>query len=107
MTMDLVGTFDGEIRDLYGRIVRECGGRYHPTQFFHMIETYGGLETAHRLLKDPNVFTYGFQRLCELRRSDLTMGAMILDVPYKDELFSTEELSTAAERLNAGRALYP
>ena len=101
-------TFNQAIYDLYGRIVNACAGRYHPTMFFGMLERYGGLETAHRLLKpDADVFPYGFQKLCELGRSELTMEAMILGVDYKDKLFSREELRIAEERLTAARQLYP
>ena len=97
--------FDIAMHELYGRIVRECGERYHPTRFHGMLETYGGLETARRLLRDPNFFSYGFERLCELGRADLTMEAMILSLGYRSELFTPEELATATERLAIGKEL--
>lgn len=95
------------MHDLYGRIVRECRGRYHPTQFFEMLERYGGLETAHRLLRpDADFFSYGFQRLGELKKLDLTMEAMILSLDYRNELFTSAELATAMQRLNAAREMF-
>ena len=97
--------FDVAMHDLYRRIVLECRGHYHPRDFYGMIEKHGGLTTAHILLRDPNFFTYGFNRLCELRRPDLTMEAMILALNYKEELFSEKELATARERLEAGRRM--
>jgi hypothetical protein len=72
-----------------------------------MLETHGGLETAHRLLRpDADFFSYGFQRLCEMKKPDLTMEAMILDLDYADQLFTAAELQTAEERLKAAEQLY-
>ena len=69
--------FDVAMHELYGRIVRESGGRYHPTVFHDMLERYGGLDTAHRLLRpDADFFSYGFQRLCELEKPHLTIEAL-------------------------------
>ena len=97
--------FNEAMHDLYGRIVRESG--YTPTIFFRMIEQYGGLEAAHRLLKpDADFFSYGFEHLCEMRRDDLTMEALILSLGYKDQIFSPREIATATERLAAARQLY-
>lgn len=108
MAESVENTFNLAIYDLYGRIVNACAGRYHPTLFFGMLEQYGGLATAHRLLKpDADFFSYGFQKLCELGRSDLTMEAMILGLEYRGQLFSAEELRTAQERLAAAQQLYP
>ena len=99
--------FDEAMHDLYGRIVREAGG-YTPTRFFGMIEQYGGLEAAHRLLRpDADFFTYGFDHLSQMGRSDLTMEALILSLDYKGKLFSSRELGTAQERLQAAQKLYP
>lgn len=98
--------FDLAMHELYARIVRECGGRYHATKFHDMLEQHGGVETAHRLLRpDADFFSYGFQRLCELKKSHLTMEAMILDLDYADQLFTTDELRTADERLKAAAFL--
>ncbi len=98
--------FDTAMRELYARTVHETG--YKPTVFFGMIDQHGGVETAHRLLKpDADFFAYGFQHLCEMHRSDLTMEALILSLDYRDQLFSPRELETAQERLTAALQLYP
>lgn len=95
------------MHELFGRIVREAGG-YTPTVFFRMIEEYRGLEAARRLLRpDVDFFSYGFDHLCQMRRSDLTMEALILSLDYKDQLFSPRELATAEDRLQAARQLFP
>lgn len=105
--LSLERRFNDAMHELYGRIVREAGG-YTPTVFFRMIEQHGGLEAAHRLLRpDANSFAYGFDRLSQMRRTDLTMEALILSLDYKDQLFSSRELATAEERLQAARQLYP
>jgi hypothetical protein len=98
--------FNEAMHELYARIVRETG--YKPTIFFRMIEQHGGLGTAQQLLKpDADFFSYGFEHLCQMRRHDLTMEALILSLDYKDQIFSTKELTIAEERLAAGRQLYP
>jgi hypothetical protein len=98
--------FNSAMYQLYETIVHECVGRYHPTAFFGMLERYGGLTTAHRLLQPgADFFSYGFERLTQLRRVDLTMEHMILSLPYRAELFSLQELQIAQERLTAAEAL--
>ena len=95
------------MHELYGRIVREAGG-YTPTVFFRMIERYGGLDAARRLLRpDADFFSYGFDHLSRIRRWDFTMEALILSLDYKDQLFSSRELATAEKRLQAAQQLYP
>jgi hypothetical protein len=107
MAETLEKRFDAAMHELYARIVRECGGRYHPTIFHDMLEKYGGLETAHRLLRpDADFFSYGFERLCEMKKSHLTMEAMILDLDYGDKLFTPAELATADERIKAGEQMF-
>ena len=103
----LESRFDDAMHELYGRIVREAKG-YTPSVFFRMIEEYGGLEAARRLLRpDADFFSYGFDHLSQMGRSDLTMEALILSLDYKDQLFTPRELTTAEERLQAAQQLYP
>jgi len=98
--------FDEAMHDLYERIVRECGKRYHPTKFFEMLKTLGGVTTAHRLL-EPNsdFFSYGFEKLLKLDLLELTMEKMILSLDYKDQLFQPSELQRAQERLDVAEAM--
>jgi hypothetical protein len=98
MTEPLERRFDDAMYELYSRIVRECGGRYHPAIFHDMLERYGGLETAHRLLRpDADFFSYGFERLCELKKPHLRIEAMILGLDYADALFTPTERATAED----------
>jgi hypothetical protein len=97
--------FNAAMHDLYSRIVRESG--YNPTVFWTMIERYGGLETAHRLLRPgADFFSYGFEKLCQMHRHGLTMEALIVSLDYKEHLFTIDELATAEERLKAAREFY-
>ena len=98
--------FNEAMHDLSSRIVRETG--YTPKIFIRMIEQYGGLEAARRLLKpDADFFSYGFEHLSRMNRHDLTMEALILSLDYREQLFTPRELATAEERLAAARQLYP
>ena len=63
-----------------------------------MLEALGGLQTAHRLLRSDADL---------IKRSDLTMEAMILRLDYASQLFTARELETARERLRAAEQLYP
>jgi hypothetical protein len=47
MADSLSERFDSEMQELYVRIVRERGGKYHPTKFHEMLVRDGGLATAH------------------------------------------------------------
>jgi hypothetical protein len=106
MAETLEKRFDLAMHELYVRIVQGCGGKYHPTKFHDMLELQGGLQTAHNLLHpEANFFSYGFEKLCRLGKPDLTMEAMILELDYADQLFTTAELRTARERLAAGQSM--
>jgi len=54
--------FDAAMHELYGRIVRESG--YTPTIFLRMIEQYGGLEVAHRLLNPTPISSTTASSIC-------------------------------------------
>ena len=85
------------------RIVeREGEADLRSTRFRQMIERYGGLETAHRLLKPdrdlpPNTFGY----LRNIGRLDLTMEFYVVMDKYRS-LFSEQEREIAQWRLNKG-----
>ncbi len=68
MAESLERRFDEAMHELYGRIVRECDGRYHPIVFHDMLERYGGLDAAHRLLR---IEKYPGVNNCLLRNRDV------------------------------------
>jgi len=69
---------------------------YRATQFIHMVNDNGGVETAHLLLaKDP---TDGFTNLWERKRLDLSVEALVLK-PKFVPLFDEVERENARKRL--------
>lgn len=74
---------------------KKKGSRYNPTRFLQMLNQFGGVETAKRLIKkskDSGRISNGFIKLAyELNRQDLTMEYVILKPEYS-ELFTPEEI---------------
>ena len=70
---------------------------YIPTYFLQMLEQYGGLETAKRLLaqKEPQT---GLFRLWELHLLDESLEAVVLQERFRP-LFTEAELAEARCRL--------
>ena len=81
--------------DIYRSAVRECD--YTPTYFLRMVSEHGGLEAARRLLATERP-SYGFVRLWECGRLDLSVEAHVLK-PEFAPLFTEAELDTARSRL--------
>jgi hypothetical protein len=53
--------------------IRRLQGRYNPTEFRRMVEQYGAVDAAKRLLADPRHTSYGFERLWELSALDASI----------------------------------
>jgi hypothetical protein len=70
---------------------------YRPTYFLQMIEMYGGVETARRLIMNEQA-SAGFRRLWEMQRLDMTIEAFVLKPEYRS-LFNQEERAKARQRL--------
>ena len=70
---------------------------YRPVRFLGMVASHGGLWTAKTLLRSPDL-SYGFRRLWELGRLDLTMEALVIQDPWST-LFTRAELAVARGRL--------
>ena len=80
---------------IYERAKNECG--YVATRFIQMVADKGGLATAKELIiKDED--TYGFERLYELKRLDLSVEALVLKDKYMD-LFTSFEKKRCKDRL--------
>jgi len=62
-----------------------------------MLFEHGALKTV-RMLLGSSVVQYGFTKLWELNRLDLTVEALILKSPW-DKLFSDDEKAIARQRL--------
>jgi len=86
--MDLEKQFHRDMVGIYERAKNECG--YLATRFIQMVADKGGLATAKELIiKDED--TYGFERLYELKRPDLSVEALVLKDKYMDLFTSFEK----------------
>jgi len=88
--------------DMLRILEREREADLRSTRFRQMIEQYGGLETAHRLLKPerelpPNTFGY----LRKIDKLDLAMEFYVVMDKYRP-LFSDQEREIAQWRLDKG-----
>ena len=91
----LEARFDEAMMSIYQRAFRECG--YNATRFLQMLYDHHGLETARILLHASNV-SDGYVALCERKRLDLTVEALILNEEW-NPLFSDQERMIARKRL--------
>lgn len=89
---ELEGEFHALMRSIYDKAKSECG--CNATRFLKMLGDHGGVGTAKRLLKEPDV-SDGFVELYMRKRLDLTVEAQILTHPQFHELFTETELDTA------------
>lgn len=92
--MDLEHEFDLAMRGTY-ETARANG--YIATYFLQMIEQYGGVETARRLLAAPGPQS-GLYRLWELELLSDSMEALVCQKQFKP-LFSDDEIDIARARL--------
>jgi hypothetical protein len=72
---------------------------YYPTYFLRMVQEYGGVGAAKRLLAAPNA-QQGLYKLWELGGLDFSMEALVIQEKYQS-LFTAEELAEAHKRLDA------
>lgn len=72
---------------------------YMPVRFLQMVNEYGGLRTAQRLLAKDEIQT-GLATLWECHRLDLSMEALVIDSKYQP-LFTEDEIKKAQERLES------
>lgn len=91
----LTAEFNAAMIDVYYRGKNELG--YRATKFLHMVNKHGGIETARRLLVSSKI-SYGFTKLWDYRRLDLTVECLVLNERFR-ELFNGDQLETARRRL--------
>ena len=70
---------------------------YRAKFFLDMVIQYGGVGAAKRLLSQPDE-QYGFTKLWELGRLDLTVEAHVIKEPWS-ALFTEQEIEEARRRL--------
>lgn len=96
MNLTLIEEFNQDMYMIYKRAKTEV--KYNATRFLHMLDSHGGIETAHILINAPTV-SEGYTTLWEKGRLDLTMEALIHENPRYHELFSESELKIVEKRL--------
>jgi hypothetical protein len=75
--------------------VRTLG--YNATEFFHMLNSMRGVQTAKTLINKPR--STGYSRPWEMGHLELTVEAVVVDNPEFHELFEPEEIQRARARL--------
>jgi hypothetical protein len=91
--------FDRDMRQI---LEKEGEAGLNSTRFRQMIEQYGGIETARRLLKpDRELPANMFGYLRDIGRPDLTIEHYVCLEKYRS-LFSKDEREIAEFRLRAG-----
>lgn len=87
--------FDRDMRLIYEEAKTECN--YNATRYLQMVNEYGGLQTAKKLLASTEP-QYGFAKLWECGRLDLTVEALVTKEKYRS-LFTDDEIEEAKRRL--------
>ena len=94
--MDVENLKNEFYKDMLGILEMEREVHFCSTRFRNMVETHGGVEAAHRLLKiNPEPM---FKKLREMERLDLTMEFYVVLDKYRP-LFSDLEREAADWRL--------
>src|SRR5467141_1563523 len=92
----LAESFRQELLDAY--VEAKTKYHYNATRFFRMLEEYGGVETARRLLGTTSTTQTGLTEMWKCGRLDLTVEAKVLIPRYK-LLFTAELRNVARNRL--------
>lgn len=87
--------FDNGMREVYEKAKAECG--YIATRYLRMVNEYGGLETARKLLSSDKIHD-GLIKLWKCGRLDLTVEALVTKEKYRS-LFTDVEIRIAEKRL--------
>jgi len=95
MTSDIVQEFNDDMIQIYHRAKKEC--HYNATYFLRMVSNHGGIDTAKILLSSEGP-QYGFEKLWECGRLDLTVEALVRQPKYSS-LFTVPEIQAAEKRL--------
>ena len=72
---------------------------YTPSKFLQMLGQHGGLQTARKLI-NASTISYGYTKLWELKRLDLSVEAVVYENSEWHPLFTTEELERCRKRLS-------
>lgn len=92
---DIEAQFDADMENTY--LVAKRDLKYNASYLRQMIDQFGGLGAAKRLIAKDNI-SEGFIKLWELNRLDLTAEALVLKPEYAS-LFADDEKAKARKRL--------
>ena len=67
---------------------------YNPTKFKQMVNNKGALATVKQLIITPNL-EYGFKKLIELKRLDLSIEYIVANETKYAPLFTADEIEAA------------
>lgn len=93
--------FENELISKMLTAKREC--KYNPTRFNHEMASYGGVETAKRLIakaRHTGSISDGLSTLYMCRRLDLSMEESVCKDEYAS-LFTADEIRYCRETLNS------
>jgi hypothetical protein len=96
MESNLTNQFNQQMYEIYKSAKSEAN--YNAVRFLHMLDSHGGIETAHLLINSTKI-SEGYSSLWEKGRLDLTVEALIYDNPEYHELFSESEMKIVKKRL--------
>lgn len=89
--------FTAHLNNLYLLIKEAC--HFSAKTFQKMVNTYGGVEAARRLIANPNP-AQGLMEIAVCQRLDLSVEAQILQTPWS-ELFTDAEKDMARRKLKS------
>jgi hypothetical protein len=95
-TERLTAEFEEELLNAY--VEAKTKYHYNATRFFQMLEEYGGVETARRLLATGTITQTGLMELWKCQRLDLSVEAKVL-IPKYAPLFGEKLKDIARGRL--------
>ena len=95
MSQDINEDFNDNMMNIYISAKKECN--YNATYFLRMLSNHAGVGTV-KILLTSDVPQYGFEKLWECDRLDLTVEALVRQQKYRT-LFTEQEIQTAEKRL--------
>jgi hypothetical protein len=89
--------FTAVMTNIYHEARYKC--HYSANNFLQMVQSFGGIETARRLINANNL-SYGLEKLWECGHLEISMEALMLQDRWRP-LFNENELAIARKRLKS------
>lgn len=91
----LENKFHEDMKNIYFEAKKEL--KYNASRFIQLVASEGGVKAAKKLISKSEG-THGFEVLCENKRLDLSVEALVSKPEYHD-LFTSEERQACKDRL--------